>query len=196
MIIIFILLLVITKLNAQFSEKNAVYSTGELNFGNYVGVNLNLNYVFNEKYSFQIGYSGYTRESKSQPEDYTSGLVGIFTLGLSEFHFDNMENYQFLAGKIYSLNESGTIRLNMSGGIGYTIISEPTNWRRISGFTLGENYTYDMDKHKTVSLIINPKVEFPFTRFFGLTISPMLQINKDRTFIGIGIGLMIGLLRK
>ncbi|WP_242082872.1 hypothetical protein [Aestuariivivens sediminis] len=61
---------------------------------------------------------------------------------------------------------------------------------------LAENYTWDYKKHNAVSLIINPKIEFAFTRFYGLTISPMLQINKDRTYFGVGIGQMIGLLRK
>ena len=61
---------------------------------------------------------------------------------------------------------------------------------------LTENYTWNYKKYNTLSLIINPKIEFPFTRFYGLTISPMLQINKDRTYFGIGIGHMIGLLRK
>ena len=56
-IAIFILLLVFTKLNAQFAESNAIYATGELALGNYLEANLNLNYVINEKYSLQIGYS-------------------------------------------------------------------------------------------------------------------------------------------
>ena len=45
-------------------------------------------------------------------------------------------------------------------------------------------------------MILNPKIEFPFSRFYGLTLSPLFQINKDRTYIGIGVGQMIGLLRK
>lgn len=44
--------------------------------------------------------------------------------------------------------------------------------------------------------IVNPKIEFPFNRFYGLTISPMLQVNKDRIYVGIGIGQMIGFLRR
>lgn len=195
-IIAVVLHFVSININAQFSEKNALYSTGEIAFGNYLGMNLNLNYIINEKYSFQIGYSGNIREAKSQPPDFNSGLVGIFTLGFAQFHFDHMDNYQILVGKIYHLDERGHIRFNLAGGMGYTVITEPTNWEPVAGFTLGNNYTYDTDRHSTVSLIINPKIEFPFTRIVGLTISPMLQINKDRTFIGIGFGTMIGLLRK
>ena len=181
--------------NAQFDENNAIYSTGELNLGNYLGVDINLNYVYKEEYSFKIGYSGNIRKPKSQPEDYTTGLTGILLLGLAN-PYDQLENYQIGIGKIYKINQSGTIRLNASIGLGNTIVREPENWERINNGFFAENYTWDYNKYNTVSLIINPKIELPFSRFYGLTVSPMLQINKDRTYFGIGIGQMIGLLRK
>ena len=181
--------------NAQFDENNAIYSTGELNLGNYIGVDINLNYVYKEEYSFKIGYSGNIRKPKSQPEDYTTGLTGILLLGLAN-PYDQLENYQIGIGKIYKINQSGTIRLNASIGLGNTIVREPENWERINNGFFAENYTWDYNKYNTVSLIINPKIELPFSRFYGLTVSPMLQINKDRTYFGIGIGQMIGLLRK
>jgi len=53
MISIFILLLFFLKLNAKFSEKNAIYLTGGLNGGNFWGMNLNLNYILNNNYSCQ-----------------------------------------------------------------------------------------------------------------------------------------------
>jgi len=124
---LFILFSVIVKLNAQFSERNAIYATGELGLGNYMELNLNLIYVFNEKYSIQAGCSTHGRVSKSQPSDYSSGLVGIFTLGLAQLHWDQMDNYQILIGRIYKGNENGTIRFNLECGLGYTVITEPTN---------------------------------------------------------------------
>jgi len=45
-------------------------------------------------------------------------------------------------------------------------------------------------------LIINSKIEFPFTRFYGFTISSMAKINKDRIYYVVGFGQMYGLLRK
>jgi len=101
-----------------------------------------------------------------------------------------------LAGRVYPLNKKGTIRANISLGLGFTVIREPTNWQPIGGSFINQNYTYEYHKYNTISLIINPKIEFPFTRFYGLSFSPMIQVNKDRTYIGIGIGQMIGLLRK
>lgn len=193
----FILLIFVLQLNAQSSEKNAIYVTGGLNAGNFWGGNLNLNYVLNEKYSFQAGISGLFRESKSKPEDFSSGIVGFLSLGLSNIlYLDEMENYQLLAGKIFMLNRSNTARLNLAGGIGYTVLTEPTNWKRVTDYTIVENYTYDRITHGTISLIINPGIELPFSRYLGFTLSPMLQINKYRTYIGFGIEAMIGLLRK
>lgn len=106
-----------------------------------------------------------------------------------------MGNYHALAGKIFTLNQNETIRLNAMAGIGYTVLSEFTNWKPAND-RWGENYTYDRIEHDVISLIINPKFEFPFTPNVGLTASPMLQINKDRTYIGIGIGAMLGILRR
>ena len=109
--------------------------------------------------------------------------------------YDQFENYQIGLGKIYDLNENGTIRINLSIGIGYTTIREPENWQTNYNVLLSDNYTWNYKKRNTVSLIINPKIEFPFTKFYGLTISPMVQLNTDRIYYGIGIGQMIGLLK-
>ena len=195
-ILLFSLILSFNSIKAQFAENNAIYYSDGLNFGNYIGVDLNLNYVYKEKYSFKIGYIHNSRKPKSQPDDYSSGLANALLFGTTNPH-DLMENYQIAFGKIYSLNENRTIRINFSVGIGYTVIKEPENWQKIEYESLvAENYTWNYEKRNTVSLIINPKIEFPFTTVYGLSISPMVQINKDRTYFGIGVGQMIGLLRK
>ncbi|WP_289054351.1 hypothetical protein [Carboxylicivirga marina] len=181
----------------EYSEdwSHKIYLTGELNAGSYFGVNLNLNYLINEKYTFQFGYYEYWRETKSKPGDYSQGLTGIFSMGFYDI-YDEMHIYQLLIGKISELNKSGTIRLNVSGGVGYTVIKEPTNWRKIESFiNISENYTYDYEKHGTVSFAFNPKIEFPISHHFGFSLSPMLQINPERIYAGFGFGVMVGLLR-
>jgi len=195
-LLLFIVILSINSVNAQFSENNAIYQTSEITVGNYLGVDVHANYVLKEKYSFKIGYSAFFRKAKSAPEYYNSGLIGLLTFGLAN-PYDQMENFQILAGRIYPLNRKGTIRVNLSLGLGFTIIREPTNWEPLGGsLFIAPNYSYDYNEYNTLGIIINPKIEFPITRFYGLSLSPMIQINKDRTYIGIGIGQMIGLLRK
>jgi hypothetical protein len=195
--IILIILLIngIHSASAQFAQNNAIYLSSELAVGNYLGVHMDLNYVYKEKYSLKVGYSGFIRKPQSQPADYGSGLLGLLSWGSSN-PYDQIENYQITVGKIYPLNESGSTRVNLSVGLGYTTLREPENWQKVNDSFLAENYTWNYSKSNTVSLIINPKIEFPFSQVFGLTISPMLQLNKDRTYVGVGVGHIIGLLRK
>jgi len=195
-IIISLFIFSIEWVHAQFAENHAIYFSKELNFGNYIGLNADLNYVYKERFSLKIGYNGNIRKPKSQPEDYSSGLVKGILLGL-ENPYDQMENYQIAFGKIGRLNKSGTVRINFLVGVGYTVIREPENWQKIESKSLiAENYTWNYKRDNTASLIINPKIEFPLTWIFGLTVSPMLEINKYSVYYGVGIGTMVGLLRK
>lgn len=107
-----------------------------------------------------------------------------------------MGSVEFLAGRIVKPNPNGTTRWNLSGGLGYTRVTKYVNWTRVDGYSIGRNYTYDTVDKGTVSLILSPKVEFPFTQIFGLTISLNLQVNTETVYVGVGFGAMLGLLRK
>lgn len=185
--------------NAQFAENHAIYLSGETGGGNYFNTDLNLNYVFKENYSLQVGLTGNLRKPISQPDDYFGGLLKtVFFFGLADPK-DMLETYHISAGKIVNLNKSKTIRANLLLGVGYTTIKEPENWQKVEGSIIEgmvrDNYTWDWEKRHGVSLIINPKIEFPLTQYWGLTVSPMVQVNKDRTYFGIGVGSALGLLR-
>jgi hypothetical protein len=156
-----------------------------------------MNLLVNEKRSFQLGVSYFLRNAKSKPDNYTSGAFpALFTLGLSEIVLDQIVSYQFLYGKMINLTESGHVRLNFSGGIGYAVLTEPSNWKPIhNSGGWASNYSYDIQKHKKLCLLVNPKFEFPLSRVVGLSLSPMLAINSERTFVGVGFGTIIGRLR-
>ena len=202
------LFLCINMASAQSQEKkHAFYVTGEVNLGNYFGGDLNLNYVLKEKYTFKIGYTGNIRTATSIPEDYRGGFsFGLFNDGPCE----HIGNYRFDVGRIYKLNPSGSIRINAAAGLGYTTFTEPVNWKKkkekklnpllifllpLLIFDQEVNYSWNYKSRNTISLIINPKIELAFTKVFGLTISPMVQINRHRTYFGIGMGMMLGVLR-
>lgn len=193
-ILILIFFISFTPVVAQFGENHALYVSGEFQLGNYLGFDFAANYIYKEKYSFKIGGSAFIRKPKSQPYDYNAGYRNLLFVLWEPY--DQMVNYYGGFGKILKLNKRGTIRANLSVGIGYALIKEPKNWQRTNNTFLEENYTWDYAKYSTLSLIINPKIEFPVSRIYGFSLSPMLQINKDRVYFGIGIGHMIGLLRK
>ena len=184
----------IHSLSAQFSENNALYLSTETNFGNYFGLDLQLNYLLDYNWSFNLGFTGGLRTPTSLPQDYDSGLFGALFLGLAEPH-DELVSLRLGGGKIYKLNKSGSIRANLTAGVGYTMINEPDNWQRSGSDFFDENYTYDRRKFNTVSLILNPKFEFPLISIYGLTVSPFAHLNKHRSSFGIGFGQMIGVLR-
>lgn len=191
-----VILLFFTFLNAvkgQFGQNHAIYLAPEMSLGNYFGIDAGLNYVYKEKYSFQIGASGHLRVPKSQPEDYSRGMVTVFTFGLHG-PFDQMETYKVAFGRVYTLNEKRTIRVNALIGLGYTKLKRAHNWQWTGGFITG-NYNWEYQDYHVVSIIINPKIEFPLTRIYGLNVSPIVQINKRTTYFGVGIGHMLGLLK-
>ncbi|MCY2688589.1 hypothetical protein [Salinimicrobium sp. TH3] len=194
---VLVLLILITWCNTahpQSESNHAIYIGNDINAGNYLGLDFNVNYAYLEKYSLRLGYSWNVRKAETQPYDYSAGFFKTMLLGLGS-PADQLGNLQLAAGRIYKLNNKGTIRANLSLGLGYTTIKEPGNWQRTGSHLLKENYTWDYDKYHTISLIINPKIEFPLTRFFGLSVSPMVQLNKDRVYLGIGVGHIFGLLR-
>lgn len=179
--------------NAQVAKNNKLYASSELSIGNYLGVDVNLNMVTKKNYLFKVGFTGNIRGSRSTPSDYVD-IMDPILLGGPRDYFNSFQigfGKLYNIGKIENLDENGIVRSNISFGLGITSLKERVNWR------LNNNSYYISDEKKisTISLIINPKIEFPFKKFFGLTISPMIQINKYRTYFGIGIGQMIGLVR-
>ncbi|TQD38647.1 hypothetical protein [Haloflavibacter putidus] len=194
-LLLVILVVALQNLNAQFSKNHTIYATTAANFGNYLGADLNLNYVYKEKYSVKLGYTPNIREADNTPADYTGGLTDLLFF---EFFkpYDELHSFNLSVGRIYKLNKKGSIRLNLSAGIGVVHLKEPTNWQPVEDPDfLGNNYTYDFKEYNTFNFVFNPKIEFPFTRYYGVSLSPMVQINKDRVYFGIGIGQMFGVLR-
>lgn len=173
---------------AQFGENHAIYTVGEIQLGNFIGIDMNLNYVYKEKYAFKIGYLGNLSVSKANPEIYPPGYYGLPLLGILR-PLDRIETYQIAFGRMYPLNKSGTIRANLALGVGYSTLREPDAYSDVS-------HSWNYNKYHSVSFIVNPKIEFPFSRYYGLTFSTMVHLSKDNTYFGIGIGHMMGLLRK
>ena len=79
-----------------------------------------------------------------------------------------------------------------------TKLQMPVNWTKFEdngGMQIGRNYDFDYEKSRMIGLIFSPKVEFAFTRYFGLSASPQLVWNKEFTYYGIGVGYMLGFIR-
>lgn len=180
--------------SAQEVENHLIYFSNEMNVGNYFGYTADINYVYKEKYSAKVGFTGAIRISTNQPSDYSPGLIGLFSFGLIGA-YETMAVGQLQVGRIFYLNQNRNSRLNASVGIGYTSVETIENWQKTTAVSFNSNYTYDVVRNQTVSLIINPKLEFPLGRVFGFTVSPTAIINSERNYYGVGLGYMIGRIR-
>lgn len=189
---------------AQHQTRHAVYGSGQLATGNYYGLDLSANYVLDEQHVFQFTFGLYQRRAHSIPIDYNGAGFSIIPKWWPEGPFDLMRNMQLTYGRMYLLEESGKLRAILSGGLALTRLTEPGNWRDYDGpsggfggqFLPQPNWDYDYLLNNRISLVFNPRIEFAFARFYGFTLSPLIVINRERTLINVGVGHVIGLVRK
>lgn len=178
---------------AQRVSKNNIYLSQEFNLGNFVGLNIGLNYDFNDKQTVRASYDSNYRLPDSRPQDYSQSYLKALIRG-KEIPYDRMDTYQLAFGHIYNLRYDGSIRIKLSFGIGYSVITEPTDWESIEdGTRLKGNYSWENKKRNMTSLIINPKLELPLSTYYGVSISPVLQINKEIFYYGLSFGHMINI---
>lgn len=195
LIFIFLFLLSGFKSTAQIGERDFLYLNFEIRFGNYLGLAGGLNYILNEKYSFHVGMMGGIRNAKNKPGDYAGGLASAFVLGMDSPK-DVIEDYSLMVGKIINLNSTQRVIFNIKGGVCYTRYYEPHKFEKLTSNWLTANYSYEVTEFRRMSFILNPVVEFPFTFWRGFNISPVLHVSKDRITYLIGIGGIIGSLRR
>jgi hypothetical protein len=191
---------------AQTKAMTGLYGSGHIAVGNYRGLDLNLNYIYKAKYVLQFGVSQHHRKAASTPSNYQRGfIIEIFpTAFFLDGPIDVFSNLQLTGGKIFELNKKANLRLTLVAGVALTSLREPRNWRKNTrggggfggDFLPRASHLFDYHAYNTLSIVINPKIEFPFSRFYGLSVSPQLVVNKDRTLVSIGVGHMIGFLRK
>lgn len=179
---------------AQQVPTHQIYGGVEGQIGNYLGVDAHLNYVYNQRTSLQVGYAFLFRESENKPADFANGLENLVTLGLNE-PFDQWHQVYTTIGRIYPLNQKGTIRLNAQAGVSVSIRQAPQNFTSINPSWVGPNYSWEEKTKTGVGFRLSPKVEFPFSRYYGLTLTPTVQWGNGHTFVGVGIGHIFGKIR-
>lgn len=171
-----------------------MYSNIGVSVGNHLGAHLSINYIHNEKYSFELGGSYLAKRSKDEPDDYHSGSFFFFNTR-SHIRPDKVESLNFLAGRIIFLNTKKKIRLNSKGGLAYSRIRKAVNWQPHQSVRFGSNYTFDYDKDYVVSAVISPDFEFVYSKAVGFSFSPFVIINSKSTAFGIGLNAIIGKVR-
>ena|GEM_PF-4952644 len=168
--------------------------------GNYSGFELNINYIKDEKYSLQISYYHHLIEAKEKPEDYRNDFWldwgSLFLFPDIEVP-DTNHSFNILGGYMYNLNPQGTIRLNLQAGIALIHTRYITNFKKKNRtYLFGDNYYYDSRYRNRIGFIVNPQIEFPFFKGYGLSVSPLVEFGGRKTVYGVGISHIFGRVRK
>jgi hypothetical protein len=166
------------------------FSTGNYN----VGFNFDLNYIYKSKYSLLIGYSGFYKHPSSAPDDYSVGLFTLFSFGLERV-YDQVHNWNLLAGRLIPLNQSETLRLHFRAGGAYSRRLIPINWTPVNTAGITENYEYDYLEKTGPALIFNVELQWAYAQFLGHSLDTVLMIRENDVYIGMGISGSLGLLR-
>ncbi len=170
-------------------EKHFLYSSGDYIVGSQNGGKLGVNYVYNNKYILNIGYSATTKNEAQLPNEILKSATELIPANPTAA-FTNSENIHFMVGRVFNLNKQGTFRFILQGGPGILTSRDPI-------YTVKSNvYEYDMESSKKMCLVLNPKLEIPLFSAIGVSAGPMVVMNNSTRYIGAGIGIMYGIVGK
>jgi hypothetical protein len=144
-----------------------------------VGVHLGLNYVYQEKLSFQLSVSQLLAAPHEMPADAVYSGPTLW---------DRATMTALEAGRILRLSRNGTVRVNLKGGIALMNMEIPTDWTPVQ-CTNCNNYTYTMKRSTTAAVVLRPTLEWPALSFVGISAGPMVIVMNDRAIFGASVGL-------
>jgi hypothetical protein len=193
-------MLVTTTLSAQWSNKwlntsknkHLLYANGDLMVGNNSGGNLGMSFVYNGKYSVEVGFSATSNQFSTPVSGLKSANISNTTYAIIPNL--NMENFNLMAGRHFNLNSNETIRFVLQGGPGISTIME---WIELQPENNSKSYVKTKKlKTKDFSLMVNSKFEFLINDLLGFSAGPTLIMNHDKQFLSFSVGFMYGILTK
>ncbi|WP_421919888.1 hypothetical protein [Marinifilum sp.] len=166
--------------------------------GNFYGGDISLDYIHNNKLSFHFTYHRFERKDPALPNDYSGGLVDLFTFG-ENYPNERLESIAFLGGMVFPYKGSKKGRWNLRAGFAYSKFRKPFDYKKVDSGVIGNlfvgNYNWQFSKAESMSLILKPELEIAFFRHFGIGIHTNLIYNKDAFIVGLGVCLKFGFVR-
>ena len=176
---------------AQLQQNHLLYGNLGFSLGNFWGGSAGINFAVTGKYSLQLEYSGTSRTSNSIPPDYTIGVIDIFSMGTT-MPKDRVKSLRFMAGKLHTINQTGSVRINVKAGLSFMMVNEPYNWKKEDAYFFGSNYTWEYRNVQQAGFVLKPEFEFLFANFVGLVVSPFCELTANYSSVGIGVGMLLG----
>ena len=188
LIILFLLALHADISVAQTGDSSKVRMTAEvgLGAGSHTSFKMAVNSVFAKNNILGLIISLGVRDGMFVPSNYNSG--SLIKLG------DGIPNEKvFAIGIMYGkmlYSTSPMVRISLKGGLAYCAVVEPKNFKYGHYGFFGPNYTYDRVTVPTLGLVLNPGIEFPFAKGFGMGLGILSCINKESSTIGAELSIL------
>ena len=198
-ILLLVCLFLICTASAQWSNewlnssknKHLLYTNSDLMVGAHSGGNLGMSFVYNTKYSIEVGYSATSNQFNSRSGLKSAGKSNSDDISTPTLM---MENFNVMAGRHFKINPEGTIRFVLQGGPGMSVMMETKDLAE--GNNSNNFVRSEMVKTKDFSVMLNSKFEFTITDLFGFSAGPTLIANQDKRFLTFSVGFMYGIISK
>ena len=174
-------------------QNHSLYASGNFLVGNNKGGDLGINFIYNNNFTFKIGYTASNKLPVTSPSDFLKSAT-------NEIQSNNINSYKksgilhLLIGKVFFQNSRKKIKVAIQAGPGLVNSRVTSNWRWDENNINISNNGYDTHNKMHIGFIINPKLEFPIVSAMGISLSPMYIYSTENTFWGIGLGLIYGII--
>lgn len=150
-------------------------------------VEIALNVIIPTNWGLSCGYSENFKTAKNLPSDYHSLWYGDPT--------DHLTALSLRLNKVFPTH-SKKIRFGLEAGPSLIIYKELRFEKNNNSGWFNNTYNTNEDKQISIGLSLKAKVEFPLSRYFGLELAAISNINGKQSYVGIMFGISTGVLRK
>jgi len=143
--------------------------------------------------NFSLSMYYLSRRSNNAPADYHPGLV-FFGDGRPQ---TITELICPMYGKVFYMANSNS-RFVVKGGLAIGSVINPVNFvpaHSTSWLYLGPNYIYSTNTDITAGIVLNPSIELPVCRVFGLSFGMYCVFTSKSSSIGLEGNILLGVVR-
>lgn len=166
------------------------YSEFGLGGGTGYSAKLALNFIINKNSFFSLSYYYISNKASTTPPDYEPGLV--------IFGDATPQQTASLACPMYGrvlYTPKRNTRFILKGGFALGRVSTPENFVPVNPGWLGPNYDYSISHDFTAGIILNPSMEVPFGRVFGMSFGLYSILTSQVSSTGVEVNFLLGKLR-
>ncbi|MBK7336243.1 MAG: hypothetical protein IPJ00_08765 [Saprospirales bacterium] len=171
-------------------HKSNIYLSALGGVGTHTTGTISLDLITPNNVFFSLGYRTHARNSPNVPSDYIGSALLFDSDGIPD---QQTQLLTLTGGKVIPTG-SPRIRFILAGGLGFGNITRPVNFVKENG--LFNNYDYDKETSPSFGLVLNPRVEFPLTRYAGLSVGAQSVLSSKDFSVGPEILFHFGFLRE